>query len=77
MPRETIKGEMFDTHVGWSDGTVQLGIETSDKTPLVKQLNELSEATSVWSTLNEDDIDRLILVLNRVRYRAYDQYRDR
>lgn len=73
MPREVIKGVngMYDLHIGWSEETVQIGVVTEDKTPLLDMLEDYTDANGVWSTLDRESLDRLILTLNRVRVKAY------
>lgn len=73
MPRETVKdlSGMFDVQVGWSENTVQLGIATADGKSITDALGEFKEATSLWSTLDENTIDNLIRMLNKARYKAF------
>jgi hypothetical protein len=73
MPKEIIKGVggMYDVHVGWSEETVQIGVVTADRGPVVDALTECPEVDGIWSTLSSDTLDNLILLLNRVRIKAY------
>lgn len=73
MPKEVIKGVggMYDINVGWSEETVQIGIVTEDNSPITSMLAEYQDASSVWSTLDADSLDKLIILLNRVRVKAY------
>ena len=74
MPREVIKGVngMFDVHVGWSDGAVQLGVETAEGKSLAETFHgEDLDYTGIWATLDENTIDKLVRLLNKARYRAY------
>lgn len=77
MPREMIRdvAGLYDIHVGWSNQSVQLGLETSDGRSLIDVLSENYEETgkakSVWSSLERDEINELIRKLRKARDRAF------
>jgi hypothetical protein len=77
MPRETVKdtNQLYDIQVGWSVGTVQLGLETDDFPSLLNALqanyDDSSKAKSIWASMDRDGINRLIRLLRKARDSAY------
>jgi len=82
MPKEIVRdqADRYDVRIGWDRerGCVQVGVETSNREPLVRRLTgdavgtEGSPAfTGVWGTLNCAGVNHLIRVLRRARDQAF------
>lgn len=77
MPRERVTdtNDLFDIQVGWSEGTVQLGLETNDFPSLLDALKvnyeDSATAKGIWASLDRDRINRLIRLLRTARDKAY------
>ena len=77
MPKETVPdtNQLYDIKIGWSPGTVQIGLETLDFPSLLDALKVNYEdskmAKSIWSSLDREGINRLIRLLRKARDNAY------
>lgn len=77
MPRETVRDSagLYNPQVGWSNGTVQLGLETASGESLIDVLDDnysdSKDAKSIWSSLDRDGINRLIRLLRKARDGAF------
>lgn len=77
MPREVVRdvAGLYDIQVGWSNDTVQLGLETASGKSLVEVLSDnysdAKDANSIWSFLTRNEINRLVRLLRKARDSAY------
>jgi hypothetical protein len=77
MPREMVKdvAGLYDIHVGWSNQSVQIGLETASLESLINYLKanyeDIGEASSIWASLERDEINALIRLLRKARDRAF------
>lgn len=74
MPKETVKdiSDLFDLKVGWSNQSVQVGLETNDFPTLSDALKAMGDnPKSVWSNLDREGCNRLIRLIRRARDGAF------
>ncbi len=77
MPRETVydQATLYDVEIGWSSDSVQIGIQSHDREPLVKHLAQDAADpamfTSLWGNLDRAGCNRMIKLLRRARDEAF------